>query len=37
VQPDWQLSADKVYHDSDKVCSGITASHGLHIIVVFVA
>jgi hypothetical protein len=27
VQPDWQLSTDKVYHHSDKVCLGVTVSH----------
>jgi len=36
VQPDWQLSTDKVYHHSDKVCLGVTVSHDLYIIVVFV-
>jgi len=36
VHPDWQLCADKVYHDSDKVCAGITVAHDLPIIVVFV-
>jgi len=36
VEPNWQLSADKMYHDSDKVCSGITVSHDLHMIMVSV-
>jgi len=36
VQPDWQLSTDKVYHNSDKACPSVTVSHDLHIIGVFV-
>ena len=36
MKPNWQHIPDKVYHDSDKVCSGITVSHDLHMIMVFV-
>ena len=36
MQPDWQLGADKVYCDSDKVCFGIIVSYDLYVIVMFV-
>jgi len=36
VEPNWQLTVDKIQHDSDNVCSGITVSHDLHMIMVSV-